>query len=250
MKRKSGRKGINPLEITAVILVGGFGKRLRTVVPDTPKVLAHVCGRPFLSFQLDKINSTGIRDVILCTGYMAEMVESAFGNTYKSLRLTFSREDLPLGTGGALRLAYPLIKSKYVLVMNGDSFVNSDLTSFMDWFFDTEADAGLLLAHVSDTSRYGKVTVAEDGEILAFEEKDESCGKGWINAGIYIMKRRMVSSIPIGTPFSLEREFFPNLVGKGLYGFLFNGDFIDIGTPESYSLAQSFFHRINAGNDA
>ena len=104
-------------DITAAILAGGQGTRLRPVLADRPKVLAEVMGRPFLSYLLDQLSSAGARKVILCTGYMGDMVQEVYGGTYKSLHLLYSREDEPLDTGGALRLALPLIDSDCVLVM-------------------------------------------------------------------------------------------------------------------------------------
>ena len=107
---------------TAVLLAGGAGSRLRSVIDDRPKVLAEVCGRPFLEYLLDQRVKWRIRDVVLCTGYLAEQIEAYFGMTYRSLRLRYSREIIPLGTAGALRLALPLVRSDTVLVLNGDSF--------------------------------------------------------------------------------------------------------------------------------
>ena len=226
---------------TTVILAGGLGTRLRSVVPGRPKVLANILDRPFLAFLLDQLVSADIRDVVLCTGYMADDVYEEMGDAYKSLQLIYSKENFPFGTGGALRLALPHLNSDPVLIMNGDSFVNIDLTVYLDWFFKKNCQASLLLTNVSDTSRYGKVVVAEDDLLLAFEEKGLNSGPGWINAGIYIMKKSLIATIPAGIPFTLEREFFPKLVNKGLYGFRFDGKFIDIGTPDAFAMAEEFF---------
>lgn len=231
----------NSFYITTVILAGGLGTRLRSVVPDRPKVLANILGRPFLSFLLDQLANAEIRDVVLCTGYLADDVYEKMGNKYKSLTLTYSKENYPVGTGGALRLALPHLNSDPVLIMNGDSFVHIDLTVYLDWFFKKNCQASLLLTKVSETGRYGKVIVAEDDLLLAFEEKGVNSGPGWINAGVYILKKSLIETIPVGIPFSLEREFFPKLVNKDLYGFRFDGKFIDIGTPETFALAEDFF---------
>ena len=241
----------NLYDITAIILAGGLGTRLCSVVSDRPKVLAKICNRPFLTFLLDQLVSAKARDVVLCTGFMADKIHEIMGNTYKSLKIVHSREPEPLGTGGALRHALPYLKADPVLIMNGDSFVNIDLTVYMDWFFERDRQASILLVKVPDTGRYGKVIVAEDGFLSAFEEKVINSGPGWINAGICITKKSLVASMPAGKSFSLEREFFPSLVGKGLYGFCSNGKFIDIGTPESYHRAQEFFREKDffAGNN-
>lgn len=232
----------NLSEITSVILAGGLGTRLRPIVSDRPKVLASVCNRPFLTFLLDQLVSAQAKEVILCTGFMADEVHKEFGQQYKSLNIVYSSEPEPMGTGGALRLALPFIKSEPILIMNGDSHVNVDLTSYLKWFFEIDRHASLLLVKATDTGRYGKVIARDDGLIAAFEEKAFDAGPGWINAGIYIIKKSLVASIPAGIPYSLERQFFPDLVqNKNLYGFCTNGKFIDIGTPDTYCQAQKFF---------
>ncbi len=235
------RKRVKLSDITVVILAGGLGTRLHSVLSDRPKVLAEVLGRPFLTYLLDQLSSAGAREVILCTGYMGDRVQEVYGDVYKSLYLLYSREDEPLDTGGALRLALPLLKSDSVLVMNGDSYIRTDLSCYMDWFFQVDRRAAILLTRVSDTRRYGMVKVEKDETILAFEEKGVGGGPGWINAGVYFVKTSLLKSIPVGKAFSLEREFFPSLVGKGLFGYQCKGRFIDIGTPESYIRAEKFF---------
>lgn len=228
-------------DITAVILAGGLGTRFSSVVPNKQKVLAEIQKKPFLIFLLDQLVSAGARDVVLCTGHMAEQIHEKLGETYRSLKLEYSREEKPRGTGGAVRLALPMIKSEIVMIMNGDSYINADLNAFLEWFLRKDLDAALILTEVHDTSRYGRVVSAGDSRIQAFEEKGENEGHGWINAGIYLLKKKLVKTIPSGNPYSLEREFFPLLIGKGLYGYRCTGQFLDIGTPESYSRAEAFF---------
>ena len=228
-------------DITAVILAGGLGTRLRPVLSDRPKVLVEVLGRPFLTYLLDQLSSAGAREVILCTGYMGNRVQEVYGDVYKSLHLLFSQEKEPLGTGGALRLALPLLKSDHVLVMNGDSYIRADLSCYADWFFRMDRKASLLLAKVPDTSRYGMVKVEKDESVSIFEEKKRAKGAGWINAGVYLMETLLLTSISSEKAFSLERELFPSLVGNGLFGYRSKGRFIDIGTPESYATVENFF---------
>ena len=117
-------------ELTVLILVGGFGTRLQQTVPDVPKALVDINGRPFLTYLLDRIEATGLKTVVLCTGYMAGTVRKTIGNRYGSIDIQYSRESESLGTGGALKLAAPLISSDYALVMNGDSFIDSNLKHF------------------------------------------------------------------------------------------------------------------------
>ena len=231
--------------ITAVILAGGLGTRLRSVVTDRPKVLVPVQGKPFITYLLDQLAKVGIEDVILCTGYLGEQVKAALGNTYGSLRLVYSQEKELLGTGGALRLALPLIKTDPVLIMNGDSYCEADLQVFCRQHQATHADVSLLLVPLPDTRRYGCVEVKENGCILRFKEKGQSTSAGWINAGIYLLSRVFLHTIPAGQAISLEKEVFPAWIGRGLYGFPSSGSggrFLDIGTPEDYAIAEEFFH--------
>lgn len=227
--------------ITAVILAGGFGTRLRSVVSDKPKVLAEVLGKPFLAYLIKQISSAGIRKVVFCTCYMAEKIQNFFGDTYGSLHIMYSREDEPLGTGGALKLALPYLSSDIILVMNGDSYTEIDLSSYVNWFFQKNCEASLLLTKVLDTTRYGSVTINNNENITAFEEKGTSSGAGWVNAGVYLMRKSLVASMPSGQPYSLEYELFPSLDEKQLCGFCCEGRFIDIGTPESYVVREDFF---------
>jgi D-glycero-alpha-D-manno-heptose 1-phosphate guanylyltransferase len=236
---------INLSSITAVILAGGMGTRLQPVVHDRPKILADICGRPYITYLFDQLINAGARDVVLCTGYMSDSVYKTLGSTYQQLNIRYSEESTPLGTGGALQHALPLITSDPVLVMNGDSYANVALNDFANWFFLKERDAAVLLTHVSDASRYGKVIVSEDERLLVFEEKAIDNSPGWINAGLYMLTKKLISQIPKNMNFSLENEFFPQLIGKNFFGYSHTGKFIDIGTPASYQEAQNFFKEVS-----
>lgn len=228
---------------TAVILAGGLGTRLRTMVKDRPKVMADIKGRPFLAYLLDMIASCGISNVVMCTGYLAEIIQGEFGRQYRSLKVAYSQEPDPLGTGGALRLALPLIKSETILVMNGDSYCWADLNDFWEWHCKRRADATILLTAVSNTERYGRVETEERSRrVLRFDEKDNHAGPGWINAGIYLIRRHLIHKIPPNRKISLEREVFPEWVSKELYGYRSSCKFIDIGTPEDYKNSEVFFN--------
>lgn len=228
--------------VTAVILAGGRGTRLRPVIADRPKVLAEVGGRPFLAYLLDQLAATGVRDVVLCTGYLGEKIRATFGKSYnKILHLAYSQELSPLGTGGALRLALPYFNSRCVLVMNGDSFCKANLSVFWSWHYTKNANATLLLAKIADTKRYGRVEVNSEGVVLRFDEKLALQGSGWINAGIYLINYSLIAKIPTDHVVSLEHEVFPIWINRGLYGYRSDGEFLDIGTPESYAKAERFF---------
>jgi NDP-sugar pyrophosphorylase family protein len=232
-------KGIN--NIAALILAGGLGTRLRSVVSDRPKVLAPVNGKPFLSYLLDQLIIADFHNVILCTGYKGEMVREAFGSHYKGLNIRYSREPEPLGTGGALRYALPMIEEDTVLVMNGDSFVDIKLADYLSWHFKNEYDSSIVLVKISETDRYGRVEIGENIRVIHFEEKKVCTGPGWINAGIYLIRKEFIEKIQPTQRISLEKEILPALIDKRLYVYPQETGFIDIGIPESLSIANSFF---------
>lgn len=226
-------------ETTAAILAGGLGTRLRAVVADCPKVLSPVGGAPFLARLLDQLAAARLDRVVLCTGYLGDQIETRFGPAYRGMRLEYSRESTPLGTGGALREALPRIGSELALVLNGDSYCRVDLDRFRRFHAAHGAGASLVLTRAPDVARFGSVTVEEGGRILGFAEKSAVRGAGWINAGIYLLAREVIETIPVGRAVSLELEMFPTW--SGMYGFRCEGPFLDIGTPESYAAAERFF---------
>jgi D-glycero-alpha-D-manno-heptose 1-phosphate guanylyltransferase len=228
--------------VTALILAGGQGTRLRGALPGIPKVLAPVCGRPFLSYLLDQLRVAGILDVVLCTGYRADQVFDAFGPRYHDLDLRYSRESQPLGTAGALRLALEHTESQRLLVLNGDSYVNILLEKFDRWHVARESTSrgSLLLTWTNEPSRFGTVEVGPGANITAFREKCATSVAGWINAGVYFLARSLVESIHPERNTSLETEMFPLWLERGLGGFTVRAPLIDIGTPESFAQAEAF----------
>jgi len=238
------RKNDRPLgDITAVILAGGLGTRLRNVVTDRPKPLAEINGKPFVVYLLDQLADAGLRQVILCTGYRAEQVVRTLGMNYRQLSLYYSQEKQPLGTAGALRLALPLLTSDIILVMNGDSFCECDLVAFWEWHTVRQATLSLLLTRVSDVSRYGQVEQDADSVIVRFAEKQSVAAgqSGWVNAGVYLMSRSAIAQFAPDQAISLERDIFPSWIGHGLCGYRGGRRFIDIGLPETLQLAHQFF---------
>ncbi len=228
-------------DISAAILAGGMGTRLRSVVSDRPKVLAPVAGRPFLAHLLDQLADAGLRDVTLLTGFAAEMIPAAFGDSFREMRLRYSPEPEPLGTGGALRNAMQFLAGDKILLLNGDSYCDVNLTALVEQHSRSQASATLSLAEVPDGSRFGRVQRAVDNRIERFEEKGGTAEPGWINAGVYLIQREVVEAIPPGRAVSLERDVFPEWVARGrVFGFP-AGRFIDIGTPESFAEADAFF---------
>jgi D-glycero-alpha-D-manno-heptose 1-phosphate guanylyltransferase len=222
-----------------LILAGGLGTRLRSVVSDRQKVIADVSGRPFVTYLFDQLIAGGIRSAVLCTGYQGERVAEVFGHAYESLELRYSQETSPLGTGGALRLALPLIQSEWIVAMNGDSYCGVDLLDVWAWHARHSASASLVLVHQPDARGFGRVRCDESNRITSFEEKRDEPGSAWINAGIYILHRSLVESIPIDQPVSIERDIFPRWLDRGMYGYQARASFVDIGTPSSYTNAQA-----------
>lgn len=224
--------------VRAFVLCGGLGIRLRPVLADRPKSMALVSGTPFLQLLLDRLRSQGVSNVILGTGYMAEKIEGYFDCGNKSaMCIRYSREDEPLGTGGALKLAEPLI-SDPVLVLNGDSYVEWGLVPMLELFAAKDAVSVVVVQAVADVTRYGSVTLARDGRITRFLEKGVRGGPGLINAGVYLLRKQIVRDLPAGTAISLEREVFPRLLDRGVYGLVCTGLFIDIGIPDDFKRAQ------------
>jgi NDP-sugar pyrophosphorylase family protein len=229
------------VNIDAIVLAGGMGTRLRGAVPDRPKVLATVRGRPFLTHLLDQLSAAKIENAVISTGYMADMVEAQIGTTYSGLAVSYSREMEPLGTGGAVRLALDKTASDPVLVLNGDSFCEFQLDDLLQFHQDIKARATILLTRVDNIARFGRVETDAQDKVVRFEEKDGSQVPGWINAGVYLLNRDVLNGLPTDQSISMEKEIFPMLISHGLHAFRGGGKFLDIGTPESYAEAERFF---------
>jgi mannose-1-phosphate guanylyltransferase len=222
--------------VQALVLAGGEGTRLRPLTYTTPKPVMPLAGRPFLTFMLDWARSHGVDEVILSCGFMSDAVKVVLGDIYDGMRLRYVIEEEPLGTAGPVRLAYDEdVLEERLLVLNGDVLTDIDLTGELEQHKRTGARATLALHPVEDTSSYGVVPTAQDGQVEAFIEKGGGdAPTNRINAGAYVIDREVVGSIPAGRAVSFEREVFPSLVGEGLYGFDAPGYWIDIGTPERY----------------
>ena len=224
----------------AIVLAGGFGTRLRGVVDDVPKPLAPVVGRPFLAWLLDALAAQGFRHVVFATGYRGEQVEAALGGSWRGMRLDYSREQEPLGTGGAIALAMERVAGVACFVLNGDTWLGLDYARFDAATRACSARLGVALAAVPDVSRYGAVRV-EGGRITGFVEKGQA-GPGLVNAGVYRMSRSLLDDYRTGTSFSFERDVLvPAAARETVAGYADTGGFIDIGAPEDYRRAQTLF---------
>jgi len=231
-----------------IVLCGGAGIRLRSVVGAAPKGMAVVAGRPFLEVLLRQLSRCHFERAILAVGYQRETIQSYFGETAFGMRLLYSVETSALGTAGALRNAAPLVASKTVLAMNGDSYTDLDLGKLAGEDRDPPADAGLVLVPADGRSDCGFVAVKPNGEVALFDEKNSSCRASYVNAGIYKFKVEMLYEIPAGREVSLEKEMLPQWLneGKHIRGFVHAGQCLDIGTPERYQVAQTALAGVEA----
>ena len=220
----------------ALVLAGGEGTRLRPLTLTVPKPVMPLAGRPFLTFMLDWLARHGVDDVILSCGFLADGVQRVLGDSHGGLRLRYVNEPEPLGTAGPLALAADQGGlDERLLVLNGDVLTDMDLSAQAGAHERTGALATLALIAVEDTSSYGVVPTGPGGEVEAFLEKSSGpAPTNRVNAGAYVVERELVERIPRGRAVSFEREVFPQLVGKGLYGFAAEGYWIDIGAPERY----------------
>lgn len=225
----------------AVILAGGLGTRLRDVVSDRPKVMASVHGRPFLSYQFDYLIQQGIKQVVVSTGYLGEMIVAHFGNSYKGLSISYAQEKTAQGTGGGLLLASGGLKGK-AFMLNGDSLFRIPLADLDRAYQMHRPSAVLALRKVDEAGRYGRVETDSTNRIIAFREKDTAGGEGLINGGIYLMEVEWLQRMAPSESFSIEKEIFTLLAPRGNFiGLPFDDYFIDIGIPEDYKRACNEF---------
>jgi mannose-1-phosphate guanylyltransferase len=224
--------------VQALILVGGEGTRLRPLTSTVPKPVVTLVDRPFMAYMLEWLRGHGVDDVILSCGFMADGVREVLGDgSALGVRLRYVEEPEPLGTGGALKYAEDLLDERFFM-LNGDVLSDMDLTAQLRQHVQTGARATLALMAVDDPSAFGLVRRHPDGSVKQFLEKpsaDEVLDTNLVNAGAYILEREVLGGMaPGGTRISIEREVFPTLVDKGLYGYEATGYWLDIGTPQRY----------------
>jgi D-glycero-alpha-D-manno-heptose 1-phosphate guanylyltransferase len=225
------------LEEVAVILAGGLGTRLRSVVSDRPKPMAEVGGKPFLEYLVERLLSYNVSSIVICVSYMRESIISYFGEKYRK-RVLFSIEETPLGTGGALARARELLPlSSSVLVFNGDTFLPIDYLKLENFHALKKADFTIVLAR-STNPQFGGVTIDSNSKVIDFGLIENR--SGLVNAGLYLIERSVFDLLP-DQHFSLEKDFLPGFVRQGgTYGYVSDRMFVDIGTPQSYlSLIQN-----------
>jgi D-glycero-alpha-D-manno-heptose 1-phosphate guanylyltransferase len=244
--KAAGAVSILPEQATAVIMAGGFGKRIEHLLPDIPKPMAPVNGKPFLEWVVRYLAAQKIRDVILSTGHLAEVVEQHFqSQPVKGVCVRCARETSPLGTAGGFLHAIRASANQPAawLVLNGDSLALAPLEKVFGSLDDPEVSGAILGVQAPDAARFGTILQNARAELTGFREKQP--GAGIINAGVYLFRSSLVEQFPGQTPLSFENDVFPGLIARRtrLKVCVTNAAFLDIGTPESLPLAAEFIRR-------
>jgi D-glycero-alpha-D-manno-heptose 1-phosphate guanylyltransferase len=221
----------------AIILAGGLGTRLRSEVPDLPKCMAPVAGRPFLFHVINHLRSQGIERFIFSVGYKSEIIENWLHDQYSSLDYVLAVEPGPLGTGGAIRFALDQCREENVLIANGDTLFLVNLEQLENMHDKNRADCTIALKPMVDFDRYGAVQTSEAGKITAFREKAHY-DSGLINGGIYLLSRPAFQSLVFPEKFSFENDYLEKL-NANVYGYAEDAYFIDIGIPEDFRRANT-----------
>lgn len=221
---------------TAIILAGGMGTRLRSAVPDLPKPMAPIHGRPFLEHQIDYWVGQGVSRFVVSVGYMKEVIMDHFGTSYRGTLLTYAIEDEPLGTGGGLLLAAKGLSEPF-LVLNGDTFFEVDLNELLKFHAGHASEWTFSLFRANEIGRYMGMDVKADGEIVSLKSGTGEPGR-LANGGVYLVNPSVLAKTKFvpGHKLSLEDDLLPAFIAQGgkLYGLEFPGSFIDIGVPDDY----------------
>ena len=220
-----------------VILAGGSGTRLRQRVPDLPKPMAPVAGRPFLEYVLDGLIEGGIREVILSVGYRADVIKGHFGSNYRGASVLYAIESEPLGTGGAIAYALQGLEDSPVMVLNGDTLLQLNYAAVFEWYRRDPSAVAMVLRDVPDVTRYGAVITNGD-RVSGFAEKGKA-GRGLVNAGVYILRPEVFVTLGLTGNFSFEKDVLQDhLKSIRPRAYVTEGYFIDIGIPDDYERAR------------
>jgi len=221
----------------AIVLAGGLGSRLRDVVKDVPKPMALINGTPFLEIVLKELSANGFKRLVIAVSYKANLIKDYFGSSAFGMDIFYSTEVTPLGTGGAINSAISKINGNFFFVFNGDTYLELEFDKLVSVFRESNGSY-IVCRTVNDIERYGSI-LCEGDKIIGFGEKNHN-GFGLINAGTYILEKKLFQDFHRDQPFSLEIDFLPSAVKKyNFSAFISNGKFIDIGVPEDYFMAQS-----------
>jgi D-glycero-alpha-D-manno-heptose 1-phosphate guanylyltransferase len=222
----------------AIILTGGLGTRLLSVVNDVPKCLAPIKGIPFLEYVLDYADGAGIEHVIISVGYKKELIKKYILEQDFDIAISFCDENTPLGTGGAIKKSMQLASTDQILVLNGDTYYEYDLNMLWSKQEFGFGDCTLCLKPMQNFDRFGSVECAKDGKIISFKEK-QFIANGLINTGVYAIDRERFLSEKLPQKFSFEKNYLEaNVDNHNFLGVIENNYFIDIGIPEDYAKAQ------------
>lgn len=220
----------------AIILAGGLGTRLQSVIKDIPKPMAPVGEKPFLEYLLSYLKSYGINHTILSVGYHWEFIKEYFGDTYETMKLSYAVENEPMGTGGGIRLALEKMTGEHVFILNGDTFFQVNLNDLSEFYFAHEADLCMTVKRKQDFSRYGTVEL-DVCKVIGFKEK-MAVKTGMINGGVYITKRTVFHNLNLPKKFSFESDFLErHLETLKICAMRSSEYFIDIGVPQDYEKA-------------
>jgi D-glycero-alpha-D-manno-heptose 1-phosphate guanylyltransferase len=230
--------GAGDMSASIIILAGGLGTRLRSVVADLPKCMAPVNGKPFLDYVINYFLQQGITDFIFSLGYMHEVIEAHLNNQYPTINIQYSIEEEPLGTGGAIKKACSLSKNKNVFVTNGDTLFKADTAALQSFHKQKNADCTLALKPMENFDRYGVIELNEDDSIKSFREK-KFYEEGLINGGLYMLNIENFLSESFPEKFSFETAYLEKFyTQRKMYGLVQDEYFIDIGIPADYEKAQ------------
>ena len=222
----------------AIVLAGGLGTRLASITGKIPKPMAQIGSRPFLEYLLDYLVDQGVEQVVLAVSHKWETIRGHFGDAYRGMLLSYSVEEQPLGTGGAIRQALESIADDEVVVLNGDTLFRIDLEGMVNKHRNGGARLSIALKQVSDSGRFGRIEVSADGVITSFLEKSTG-GPGWINGGIYMLNRDLFADFPMPARFSFEQDLVePGIDRIQPRAFQSDAYFIDMGIPEDYERAR------------
>jgi D-glycero-alpha-D-manno-heptose 1-phosphate guanylyltransferase len=233
-------------DLPVLLLVGGMGTRLKSVLPDKPKPLAQIGDISFLELLVLQLRSQRLRHLVMCTGFQAGQIQQEFGDGRKwGVSIEYSEETTSLGTAGAIKLADRFLShSPDFVVMNGDSFLELDFRQLMQFHWQNGGCASIAVRRVPDAARYGTVHVDEHNRVIRFSEKIGIPEPGLINGGVYVFDRALLEEIPDG-PSSLEKDVLPSFLKRGVFALEQNGLFIDIGTPEDFARAQDLYESLS-----
>ena len=222
-----------------IIIAGGFGTRLRPLTYGRPKAIVPLMNRPFLEYQISLLRDHGMREIVLNLHYMPEKVREVLGDgSQLGVRLIYSVESEPLGTGGAMKLAEPHFGDEPIVVLNGDVLFDLDISALIAFHRRKESEVTITLIRVPDPTSYGLVMTDSVGRVLKFLEKPrwDEVTAYTVNAGAYVMNPKIFCDVPAGKQYSIERDLYPSLLRKGspMFGFVMDGYWNDIGNPERY----------------